>query len=65
MTYRIAAPLQTYEEPPMYIPHQGRMYIALWGRSLYRSYERNRRKKASSIGQKSGFGSAGARSSAS
>ncbi len=30
MTYRIAAPLQTYESP-MYIPHQGRMYIALWG----------------------------------
>ena len=31
----------------------------------FRSYENSRSKKASSIGQKSGFGSAGARSSAS
>ena len=64
MTYRIAAPLQTYEEPYVYTASGSNVHSAM-GRSLYRSYERNRSKKASSIGQKSGFGSAGARSSAS
>ena len=64
MTYRIAAPLQTYEEPYVYTASGSNVHSTM-GRSLYRSYERNRSKKASSIGQKSGFGSAGARSSAS
>ena len=64
MTYRIAAPLQTYEEPYVYTASGSNVHSAM-GRSFYRTYERNRSKKASSIGQKSGFGSAGARSSAS
>ncbi len=64
MTYRVASPLKPYEQSIEYTSSGSTIYGYGGGRS-FRSYENSRSKKASSIGQKSGFGSAGARSSAS
>ena len=64
MTYRAVSPLKPYEQPNEYTS-SGSTIHGYGGGRTFRSYENNRSKKASSIGQKSGFGSAGARSSAS
>ena len=64
MTYRVASPLKPYEQPIEYSSSGSTIHGYGGGRS-FRNYENNRSKKASSIGQKTGFGSAGARSSAS
>ena len=64
MTYRVASPLKPYEQSIEYTSSGSTIHGYGAGRS-FRSYENSRSKKASSIGQKSGFGSAGARSSAS
>ena len=64
MTYRVAAPLKPYEEPNVYTASGSNVRTSL-GRRTYQDYEKRRSQKASSIGQKSGFGSAGSRSSAS
>ena len=64
MTYRAVSPLKPYEQPNEYTSSGSTIHGYGGGRS-FRSYENSRSKKASSIGQKSGFGSAGARSSAS
>lgn len=64
MTYRVAAPLKPYEEPNVYTASGSNVRTSL-GRRTYQDYEKRRSQKASSIGQKSGFGSAGVRSSSS
>ena len=64
MTYRAVSPLKPYEQPNEYTSSGSTIHGYGGGRS-FRSYENSRSKKASFIGQKSGFGSAGARSSAS
>ena len=61
MTYRVAAPLKPYEEPYVYTATGSNVRTSL-GRRTYQDYEKRRSQKASSIGQKSGFGSAGSRS---
>ncbi|MDU5736602.1 MAG: hypothetical protein E6Z71_03325 [Veillonella sp.] len=61
MTYRVAAPLKPYEEPNVYTTTGSNTHGTL-GRRTYKDYEKRRSQKASSIGQKSGFGSAGSRS---
>ena len=61
MTYRVAAPLKPYEEPNVYTTTGSNTHGTL-GRRTYQDYEKRRSQKASSIGQKSGFGSAGSRS---
>ena len=61
MTYRVAAPLKPYEEPNVYTASGSNVRTSL-GRRTYQDYEKRRSQKASSIGQKSGFGSAGSRS---
>ena len=45
----------------MYIQPQALIRMVRWGDEL-KDYEKRRSQKASSIGQKSGFGSAGSRS---
>ena len=62
MTYRVAAPLKPYEEPNVYTASGSNVHSGTLGRRTYQDYEKRRSQKASSIGQKSGFGSAGARS---
>lgn len=64
MTYRVAAPLKPYEEPYVYTASGSNVHSSV-GRRTYKDYENRRSKKAASIGQKSGFGSAGVRSSGS
>lgn len=61
MTYRVAAPLKPYEEPYVHTATGSNVRTTL-GRRTYQDYEKRRSQKASSIGQKSGFGSAGSRS---
>ena len=60
----MAAPLKPYGEPNVYTTTGSNTHSSL-GRRTYKDYEKRRSQKASSIGQKSGFGSAGARSSSS
>ena len=61
MTYRVAAPLKSYEETNVYTASGSNLHSSV-GRRTYQDYEKRRSQKASSIGQKSGFGSAGVRS---
>ena len=60
----MSAPLKPYEEPNVDTASGSNVRTSL-GRRTYLDYEKRRSQKASSIGQKSGFGSAGVRSSSS
>ena len=57
----MAAPLKPYKEPYVYTATGSNVRTAL-GRRTYQDYEKRRSQKATSIGQKAGFGSAGSRS---
>lgn len=65
MTYRVAAPLTPYQEPSVYTTSGSHGHGARGLVQSYRNYQEYKSKKAGSIGTKSGFGSAGARSGAS